>query len=57
MLNDKTITTLFHPGQNRIEAVTIPIELGTNTLRFGVAGTSQGGEQLTTTDKFVINVE
>jgi hypothetical protein len=56
-LNGHTIANLFHPHPNAIESVTIPVKPGRNLLQLSVAGTSEGGSPLSTTDTFVVEAE
>lgn len=55
-LDQKSISNLFHPAENSVEAVTIPVAHGRNLVRLSTAGKS-GQSQVTTSDVFTVDVE
>ncbi len=55
-LDQKSISNLFHPAQNSVEPVTVPVVHGRHLIRLYLAGKSDNA-QLNTADSFMVDVE
>lgn len=55
-VGEKSISNLFHPAQNSVEAVTIPVAHGRNLVRLSISGKSDKAP-VTTSDLFTVDVE
>lgn len=55
-LDQKSISNFFHPAENSVEAVTIPVAHGRNLVRLSIAGKSDKAQGVAS-DSFTVDVE